>query len=142
MTTLEEMGLIMARSAAAFPNSKPDKVTMQVYFELLGEIPADELKQAMDNCIKQPGRTFPPTIGELCEAWEVIREHRPSRYKQLESNTKPVYVPMPDDCRARIDAVMKKKGLKTKYRAMLGRVVASASGEMPEPERVEEWWQK
>lgn len=115
----------MARSAAAFPNSKPDKVTMQVYYELLGEIPADELKQAMDNCIKQPGRTFPPTIGELCEAWEIIREHRPSRYKQLTS-TDPVYVPMPPECRARIDAVMKKKGLQSKYRMVLRDVVAEA----------------
>ena len=38
----------MARVAAAFPNSKPDKMTMQIYFELLGDIPADELKYAVD----------------------------------------------------------------------------------------------
>lgn len=119
------MTVIMARSAAAFPNSKPDKVTMQVYYELLGEIPADELMQAMDNCIKQPGRVFPPTIGELCEEWEIIREYRPVQYKQL-GGAKPVYVPMPPECRARIDAVMKKKGLQTKYRMVLRDVVAEA----------------
>jgi hypothetical protein len=110
------MGLIMARVAAAFPNSKPDKVTMQIYFELLGDIPADELKTAVDICIGEPGRVFPPTIGEIKSAWLEWRETRPSQYKQIESHEQPVYVPMPQYCIDELDAFFKAKGIKSKWR--------------------------
>lgn len=108
----------MARVAAAFPNSKPDKMTMQIYFELLGDIPSDELKYAVDFCIQQPGRTFPPTIGEIREEWQDYRETRPiniDRFRKIEAE-KPVYVPMPQYCIDELDAFFKAKGIKSKYR--------------------------
>ena len=106
----------MARVAAAFPNSKPDKMTMQIYYELLGDIPPEELKYAVDFCIIQPGRTFPPTVGEIREEWQDYRETRPTQQKMIESDCKPVYVPMPKECIEELDAFFKAKGIKSKYR--------------------------
>lgn len=123
MTTQQTVGLIMARVAAAFPNSKPDKMTMQIYFELLGDIPADELKIAVDNCISEDGRVFPPTIGELREAWQIYREGRATghSFKMLDG-PKPVYVPMPQECIDELDAFFKARGIKSKYRDFYNHV--------------------
>lgn len=106
----------MARVAAAFPNSKPDKMTMQIYYELLGDIPAEELKYAVDFCIIQPGRAFPPTVGEIREEWLEYRETRPTHQKMIESDYKPVYVPMLQECIDELDAFFKAKGYRSKYR--------------------------
>lgn len=89
-------------------------MTMQIYFELLQDIPADELKRSVDNCIKEPGRAFPPTVGEIREAWEHVKESRPSRQlpELPEGYQSPVYVPMPDYVRERLGKLVKSKEIK------------------------------
>jgi len=109
----------MARLAAAFPNSKPDKMTTQMYYELLRDIPADELKWVVDSCIASPFRVFPPTIGEIRGEWKQYRENRPIKFKQLEAGKEGPYVPMPQACKDELNAFFKKKGFRTKYRDLL-----------------------
>ncbi len=112
----------MARIAAAFPNSKPDKMTMQIYFELLHHVPSDELKKAVDTCISEPGRAFPPTIGEILEEWERIKESRPLIGLPMLSEGPPlVYVPMPDYVRERLGKLVKSKEIKHARNGKMGR---------------------
>ena len=112
----------MARIAAAFPNSKPDKMTTQLYYELLKDYDADELKIAVDRCIEQAGRVFPPTVGEIKSAWMWYRETRPNTQKQLTTDQKPAYVPMPQYCIDQLDAFFKAKGHRSKYREFYNHV--------------------
>ena len=117
MATQADISKVIARLSAAFPNWNLSKYTMQVYFEDLQDIPADELEEAARACRMQDGRSFAPTIGELREAWQIYREQRATKHsnKQL-TGPEPVYVPMPQYCIDELDAFFKAKGHRSKYR--------------------------
>lgn len=65
-------GLVMSLSAA-FPNWKPNEYTVEVYFQDLQDIPADELVIAAQACRSQAGRQFAPSTGELRGAVAELR---------------------------------------------------------------------
>lgn len=93
---------------------------MQVYFEDLKDIPEDELEEAAKACRMQDGRAFAPTIGEIREAWQIYREGRATSHSfKMLNGPKPVYVPMPQECRDELTAFFAKKGMKTKYRFLM-----------------------
>ena len=69
MATQADVSKVLARLSAAFPNWNVNKYTMQVYFEDLQDIPADELEEAARACRMETGRAFAPTIGELRGKW-------------------------------------------------------------------------
>jgi hypothetical protein len=94
-------------------------MTTQLYYEFLRDCDPAEIKIAIDTCISMPGRVFPPTIGEIKSAWLEYRETRPSQQKQLTTDYKPNYVPMPRECWEELTAFFEKKGHKTKYRFLL-----------------------
>jgi hypothetical protein len=119
MATKQEAARILAKLAAAFPSWKPDELTMQVYFEDLKDIPADELEEAARICRKDGGRAFAPSIGELREAWLEVCEARVFKYPAISSGPPPVYVPMPQACKDELNAFFAKKGIKSKYRFAL-----------------------
>ena len=115
MITLQQMAVLMARIEAAFPNSKPDKMTTQLYYEFLKDYDGNEIRIAIDTCIEEPGRVFPPTVGEIKKAWMWYRDTKPNNQKMLEGS-QPVYVPMPQYCIDELDAFFKAKGHRSKYR--------------------------
>jgi hypothetical protein len=41
---------------------------VDVLFELLGDIPFDKLMEGTNDCIKEPGRKFAPSVGEIIHA--------------------------------------------------------------------------
>lgn len=51
----------------AFPNFHPKdvKMTKEIYWQTLSDIPTDELKAAVLHCVTEAGRAFAPTIGEI-----------------------------------------------------------------------------
>jgi hypothetical protein len=70
----------------AFPNFHPKDVRMtkELYWQTLQDIPSDELKAAVLHCLTQSGRAFAPTIGEIRGAVADIRRaasNAPSAYE-------------------------------------------------------------
>lgn len=73
MADFMEVSEAVAKIGATFPNWKPDKFTVQVYFEDLRDLPADLLKVAADKCRTESGRKFAPSTGEIRGAAGEIR---------------------------------------------------------------------
>lgn len=73
MATLLEVGQVVDVIGAAYPNFAPTKETINVYFELLKDIPADLLKTATLQCCAESGRKFAPSVGEIRGAASVLR---------------------------------------------------------------------
>lgn len=70
MATRDDVKNILAYMALAFPNYHPDVTSapvnsVDVYRDLLGDLPADTLKTATQACCAQPGRQFAPSAGEI-----------------------------------------------------------------------------
>lgn len=111
MANDQDISKVIARLSAAFPNWNVNAFTMQVYYEDLQDIPADELEMAARQCRMEPGRAFAPSIGELRKAWNEIHEKLyppkpllpPVIERPLET------VPMPDWVRDQIKKVLKSK---------------------------------
>jgi hypothetical protein len=70
--------------SVAFPNWKVTEMTNEVYYQCLGDIPAQELKAAVLHCVGQSGRAFAPSIGEIRGAVAELRSlsaNVPSSYQ-------------------------------------------------------------
>lgn len=73
----------------AFPNFHPkdaDK-TRELYWQTLRDIPTDELKAAVLNCLTEAGRAFAPSVGEIRGAVANLRSmssNVPSSYQAWE----------------------------------------------------------
>ena len=69
MTTREDIKNIMAYMVLAFPNFKPTLEgqvnSVDVYYDLLGDMPVETLQAAIKTCCTEPGRQFAPTAGEI-----------------------------------------------------------------------------
>lgn len=70
----------------AFPNWHPDDINMtkEIYFQMLQDIPSEELKAAVLHCVTESGRAFAPTIGEIRGAVVELRSYAanvPSSYQ-------------------------------------------------------------
>lgn len=65
MASQNEIVSIVAMIGAAYPNFSAPKETVNVYYELLKDLPADLLKAATALCCAEAGRKFAPSIGEL-----------------------------------------------------------------------------
>jgi len=63
---------VIAYLVMTFPNYHPDVTstpnTVDVWFDLLGHLPADALKTACKSCCATPGRAFAPSPGEIIGA--------------------------------------------------------------------------
>lgn len=73
MAELEDIATIVAVIAVAFPNWIVSEKTNEVYWQILGDIPTDELKAATLHCISESGRKFAPSVGELRGAVAELR---------------------------------------------------------------------
>ena len=69
MTTRADIKNLMAYMGMAFPNYKPvlegEVNTVDVLFNLLGDIDLPALKTAVQACCAEPGRAFAPSAGEI-----------------------------------------------------------------------------
>jgi hypothetical protein len=65
MSSKQDIMKIMGVISAAYPNFTPSEQTVEVYWQILSDIPADELKAATLHCISESGRKFAPSVGEL-----------------------------------------------------------------------------
>jgi hypothetical protein len=67
--TREDIKNIMAFIGMAFPNYKPtlqgEINTVDVLYNLLGDLDLDMLKMAVQACCAEPGRAFAPSAGEI-----------------------------------------------------------------------------
>lgn len=59
--------------SVAFPNWKVTEETYEIYYQLLGDIPAEELKAAVLHCLTEAGRAFAPSVGEIRGAVAELR---------------------------------------------------------------------
>ena len=69
MADFMEVSEVVAKIGAAFPNWKPDKFTVQVYFDDLRDLD----RVAANKCRTENGRKFAPSTGELRGAVADIR---------------------------------------------------------------------
>jgi hypothetical protein len=69
MATREDIKNIIAYMALAFHNFHPDVSSpmnsVDVLYDLLGDLSADTLKTAVKSCCAEPGRAFAPSAGEI-----------------------------------------------------------------------------
>lgn len=67
MASQIEIAQIVNMIAAAYPHfsEKVTQQTVDVYYELLKDLPADLLKAATLQCCAEAGRKFAPSVGEL-----------------------------------------------------------------------------
>jgi hypothetical protein len=65
MATKQDIMKILGVISAAYPNFAPTEQTVEVYWQVLSDIPSDELKAATLHCISESGRKFAPSVGEL-----------------------------------------------------------------------------
>jgi hypothetical protein len=69
MSTRTDIKNIIAYLALAFPNFHADVTgtpnTVDVYLDLLGDMPAETLQVAVKSCCAEPGRAFAPSAGEI-----------------------------------------------------------------------------
>lgn len=56
---------IIAVISIAYPNWVVTEKTNEIYWQILSDIPSDELKAATLHCISESGRKFAPSVGEL-----------------------------------------------------------------------------
>lgn len=83
MATPNDIQQVINMLMAAFPNFKPSELTPEIYFQTLQDIPSDELKAAVLQCLTESGRAFAPSIGEIRGAVSDIRRasaNTPSAY--------------------------------------------------------------
>ena len=74
MAEQREVAQIVAMIAAAYPNFNLSEMTVEVYFQILKDIPTDMLKAATMQAISEPGRKFAPSVGEIRGAVaEIVR---------------------------------------------------------------------
>ena len=60
-----DIAQILSLMSAAFPNFQMKPETPELYLQLLGDIPADELKPAVLQSVSEAGRKFAPSVGEI-----------------------------------------------------------------------------
>lgn len=87
MATKLDIAEILAVIATAYPNFTVTEKTTQVYWQILSDIPSDELKAATLHCISESGRKFAPSVGELRGAVGELRgmySNAPSSYEAWE----------------------------------------------------------
>lgn len=65
MADQSDIAAILAVINIAYPNFTVTEQTVEVYWQILSDIPADELKAATLHCISESGRKFAPSVGEL-----------------------------------------------------------------------------
>jgi hypothetical protein len=65
MATKQDIIKILGVISAGYPNFSPSEQTVEVYWQVLSDLPSDELKAACLHCISESGRKFAPTVGEL-----------------------------------------------------------------------------
>ena len=65
MSSQIDIAQIISVISAAYPNFVVTEKTVEVYWQILSDIPADELKVATLHCISESGRKFAPSVGEL-----------------------------------------------------------------------------
>lgn len=65
MASQSEMAQVVAVISSAYPNFAVTKETMQVYYDLLNDLPTDLLKAATLKCCAEAGRKFAPSVGEI-----------------------------------------------------------------------------
>ncbi len=66
MAEYEDIAQIVSVISAAFPLTfNPTELTVETYFQMLQDVPADELKAATLHCIGELGRKFGPSVGEI-----------------------------------------------------------------------------
>lgn len=65
MSNQTDIAQILSVISAAYPNFVVTEKTVEVYWQILSDIPADELKAATLHCISESGRKFAPSVGEL-----------------------------------------------------------------------------
>lgn len=84
MTDKPAIAQIVAVIATAYPNFQVKEQTYEIYWQLLQDIPEEELKAAVLNCLAESGRKFAPSIGEIRGAVQELRALRagvPSAYE-------------------------------------------------------------
>jgi hypothetical protein len=59
--------------AAAYPSFNPSKETVEVYYQLLRDLDADEIQVATLYCCAEDGRKFAPSVGEIRGAAKLLR---------------------------------------------------------------------
>jgi len=65
MSTLEDVAQIVAVISAAYPNFSPSEYTVEIYYNMLRDIPTDLLKASVLQAVSEPGRKFAPSVGEI-----------------------------------------------------------------------------
>lgn len=84
MASKLDIAEILGVIAVAYPNFSVTEQTNQVYWQILSDIPTDELKAATLHCISESGRKFAPSVGELRGAVGQLRglsNNVPSSYE-------------------------------------------------------------
>lgn len=84
MASKLDIAEILGVIAVAYPNFAVTEQTNQVYWQILSDIPTDELKAATMHCISESGRKFAPSVGELRGAVGELRglsSNVPSSYE-------------------------------------------------------------
>lgn len=59
--------------SAAYPSFNASKETVEVYYKMLEDLPAEEINLAVLKCCAEDGRKFAPSVGELRGAVKEIR---------------------------------------------------------------------
>lgn len=69
MTTRDDIKKLMGYMINAFPNFNPNTTgetnAVDVFFDLLGDLPLETLKIAVKSACAEPGRAFAPSAGEI-----------------------------------------------------------------------------
>jgi hypothetical protein len=65
MANQTDIAAVLAVINVAYPNFTVTEKTVEVYWQILSDIPSDELKAAALHCISESGRKFAPSVGEL-----------------------------------------------------------------------------
>lgn len=73
MASRIEIAQVVAMIGAAYPGFAATKETVEVYCELLKDLPADLLRVAALQCCAETGRKFAPSVGELRGAVSAIQ---------------------------------------------------------------------
>ena len=73
MCSVLDVAQIVKVIAVAYPNWQPTAETSEVYYQLLQDVPTDELKAAVLHCLGESGRRFAPSIGEIRGAVSELR---------------------------------------------------------------------
>lgn len=65
MASKQDIMKVLGVISAAYPNFSPSEQTVEVYWQVLSDIPSDELKAGCLHCISESGRKFAPSVGEI-----------------------------------------------------------------------------